>query len=84
MVVHYKLILKDVDKVHEFSESWKTRYNIDELAFTNCDFENKSIKIIKVSRAYMAWISSSSGWFSSEPGFLTGNSFPLIHVCMQL
>jgi hypothetical protein len=33
--------VKDAKEVHEIFESWKTRYNFDELAFKNYNFENK-------------------------------------------
>ena len=49
-IENYKVDVKDNGKVHEIFDSWKTRYNFDELAFTNYDFESKSIRIRKVSR----------------------------------
>ena len=49
-IVNYKVIAKDNDTVQEIFESWKERYNFDELAFKNYDFENKSIRIRQVSR----------------------------------
>ena len=32
-IEHYKVDVKDDVKVHEIFESWKTRYNFDELAY---------------------------------------------------
>ena len=49
-ILNYKISIKENDTARKIIESWKERYNFDELAFTNFDFKNKSIRIREVSR----------------------------------
>ena len=67
-IEHYKVDVKDDRKVHEIFEGWKTRYNFDELAFTNYAFESKDKKSVKNIESL---VSPSPDWFSSGPGFFS-------------
>ena len=46
----FKVIVKDSKLAMEIIESWKIRYNFDELAFENYNFQGKSIRILEVRR----------------------------------
>ena len=48
--MNFKIAVKDDDKSTALIESWNERYNFDELAFKNYDYENKSIRIEKATR----------------------------------
>ena len=48
--MNYKIAVKENDTVSKIIESWKTRYNFDELAFENYNYETRSISIKAVSR----------------------------------
>ena len=66
-LVNFKIAVKENVLATSITESWRERYNFDELAFRNYDYKNRNIRIDKVTRLWMV-VSSSSSWFSSEPG----------------
>jgi hypothetical protein len=47
--VNYRIAVKENESVRRIIESWQERYNFDELAFENYDYENRSIRILEVS-----------------------------------
>ena len=49
-IVSYKVTVKENVLATSIIESWKERYKFDELAFQNYDYENRSIRIDKVTR----------------------------------
>jgi hypothetical protein len=49
-VMNYKIAVKENNTVRKIIESWNTRYNFDESAFENYNYETRSIRIKAVSR----------------------------------
>jgi hypothetical protein len=49
-IVKFKIAVKENVTATNIIESWKERYNFDELAFKDYDYENRSIRIDKVTR----------------------------------
>ena len=49
-VVNYRIAVKENDSVRRIIRSWQGRYNFDELAFKNYDYENRNIRILDVLR----------------------------------
>ena len=47
---NFKVTVKESEIITNMFEKWKERYNFDELAFKNRNFENKSIRITQVER----------------------------------
>ena len=49
-LMNFKIEVKENVLATSIIESWKERYQFDELAFKNYDYENRSIRIDKVTR----------------------------------